>query len=393
MARKVKTRNARGSGTIRQRENGIWEARLTIGRDEKTGKQIQKSLYAPTMNEVAKKMRALVTEIDLGSFVMPLDITVGEWLDIWVDEYTINITERTRNLYRSYINNHIRPALGNIKLTSLSIVQVQRFYNSLSRKENAPSPKTIQNIHGALHNALNQAVRYGYIKINPSSNAMLPRVYETELSVLTDDSLMKFIQAIKGHPHEDLYLIDLFTGMRRSEIIGLTWDCVDFANGTITVKRQLTPLKDGSKECKFTPTKNGKIRLIAPAQVVMDMLAKRCEKQKEQAKNAGELWDNPEGFVFTDDIGHHLSHMTVYNRFKKIVRSIGMPDVRLHDLRHSYAVASLQAGDDIKTLQENLGHHTAAFTLNVYGHVSMQMKRASSQRMNNFAESLLEKAK
>lgn len=389
MARKPKSRNANGSGTIRQRKDGSWEARVTVGRDEETGKQIQKSLYAGTKDEVSRKLRELTAEIDNGTYVLPKQITVGEWLDIWVEEYTVNVTDHTRDLYRSYIRTHIKPGIGAVRLTSLSLEQVQRFYNSLSRKEKALSPKTVQNIHGALHKALSQAVRFGYIKINPASNAMLPRIYAPELTPLTDGQLLEFIHAIKGHPHEDLYLVDLFTGMRRSEIIGLTWDCVDFDKGIITIKRQLAPLKDGSRQCRFTPTKNGKSRIIAPAQAVMDILTRCREKQRVQEENAGELWDNPEGFVFTDDIGHHLSHMTVYNRFKKIVRSIGLPDVRLHDLRHSYAVASLQAGDDIKTLQENLGHHTAAFTLNVYGHVSMQMKRESSRRMNIFMENLL----
>lgn len=128
--------------------------------------------------------------------------------------------------------------------------------------------------------------------------------------------------------------------------------------------------------------------MIAPAQTVMDILSECRRKQEQMVINAGAAWSNPEGFVFTNEFGHHLSHMTVYNRFKKIVRSIGKPEVRLHDLRHSYAIASLQAGDDIKTLQENLGHHTAAFTLNVYGHVSMQMKRESSKRMDEFIRNI-----
>ncbi len=378
------TRGASGCGTIRKRSDGRWEARVTVGYDPKTGKQIQRSVYGKTQKEVTQKMRALTAEVETGSYTPPSKLTVGEWIDIWIAEYTANVKECTRTQYKANCDQHIKPTLGHIKLSSLTLDQVQRLYNGFMRGDKPIAPKTVKNIHGAFHRALGQAVRLGYIKVNPSDNVTLPRVEAPELTPLTDEDLAAFINAIKGHTFEDLYLVDLFTGLRRSEIIGLTWDCVDFERGIITIRRQLSPLKDGSRECRFMPTKNSKIRVIAPATAVMDILVRCREKQEEMAKIAGDAWNNPEGFVFTNEIGHHLSHMTVYNRFKKVVRSIGKPEVRLHDLRHSYAIASLQAGDDIKTLQENLGHHTAAFTLNVYGHVSMQMKRASSQRMDAF---------
>ena len=104
-------------------------------------------------------------------------------------------------------------------------------------------------------------------------------------------------------------------------------------------------------------------------------------------RNAGELWHDT-GFVFTNEVGDHLSPSTVYHQFKKIAASIDLPDARLHDLRHSFAVASLRAGDDIKTVQSNLGHHTAAFTLDVYGHVTEEMKRDSANRMEAFIQNV-----
>lgn len=119
----------------------------------------------------------------------------------------------------------------------------------------------------------------------------------------------------------------------------------------------------------------------------MDALKRHKVRQTEARLKAGPLW-NEEGFVFTDEVGHRLSPNTVYHNYKRLVASIGLPDARLHDLRHSYAVASLRAGDDIKTVQSNLGHHTAAFTLDVYGHVTEEMKRASAERMEKFIQSV-----
>ena len=106
-------------------------------------------------------------------------------------------------------------------------------------------------------------------------------------------------------------------------------------------------------------------------------------KQMENRLRYGECWEDS-GFVFTDDLGHHLSASTVYKSFKKVMQEIGSPETRFHDLRHSYAVASIKSGDDIKTVQENLGHATAVFTLDVYGHVTEQMKKDSAARMERF---------
>ncbi|MFT9078440.1 tyrosine-type recombinase/integrase [Ethanoligenens sp.] len=100
------------------------------------------------------------------------------------------------------------------------------------------------------------------------------------------------------------------------------------------------------------------------------------------------MWDNPDNLVFTNEVGGHLTHVTVYKNFKRIVKSLGLEEARFHDLRHTYAVASLASGDDYKTVQENLGHQTAAFTLNVYGHVTEKMKEQSAQRMEGFIKGI-----
>ena len=125
--------------------------------------------------------------------------------------------------------------------------------------------------------------------------------------------------------------------------------------------------------------------MITPAAFVVDALKRHKVLQTEARLKAGPLWQE-EGLVFTDEVGHRLSPNTVYHNYKRLVASIGLPEARLHDLRHSYAVASLRAGDDIKTVQSNLGHHTAAFTLDVYGHVTEEMKRASADRMEKFIQ-------
>lgn len=252
--------------------------------------------------------------------------------------------------------------------------------------EAAPlSPKTIKNIHGVLHKALQQAIAAGLIRFNPADACTLPRVERPELHPLDERETWAFLEAIRGHEFETLYTVTLFTGMREGEVLGLTWDCIDFHTGIISVEKQMQLHQDkGSKGYELVSPKNGRSRTIAAAQTVLARLQQQRRWQMQQKLLLGSDWQNPEGLVFTNEFGTHLTKPTVYREYKRIVAAIGCPNARFHDLRHSYAVAAIRAGDDIKTVQGNLGHATAAFTLDVYGHVTDQMKHESADRMERF---------
>lgn len=391
MARKSNTRGAQGAGTIRQRKDGRWEARYTVGRDPGTGKQIQRSVYGATQQEVRKKLAQLTTAIDSGTYKEPCKMTVGQWLDIWMANYMGGVKPSTAFLYGEQIRLYIKPALGAVKLEALNTHTIQGFYNGLSIEREggkALSPKSVKNIHGILHKALQQAVAVGYIRFNPADACTLPRVEKKEISPLDEEQIATFLKAIEGHRHELLYKVALFTGMREGEVLGLMWDCVDFEKGTITIKRQLRREQKKGGAYYITTPKNGKPRTITPAPRVMKLLRSQKARQAEQQLKMGQLWENS-GMVFTNETGGYLSYRTVYDCFKRIVAQMGTPSTRFHDLRHTFAVASLRAGDDIKTVQGNLGHHTAAFTLDVYGHVTEQMKKDSAQRMEGFIKGVL----
>lgn len=390
MPRKSKTRGAQGAGTIRQRKDGRWEARYTVGRDPGTGKQIQRSVYGATQQEVRKKLAQLTTALDNGTYKEPCKMTVGQWLDIWTADYMGGVKPSTAFLYGEQIRLYIKPALGAVKLEALNTHTIQGFYNGLSIEREggkALSPKSVKNIHGILHKALQQAVAVGYIRFNPADACTLPRAEKKEISPLDEEQIATFLKAIEGHRHELLYKVALFAGMREGEVLGLMWDCVDFEKGTITIKRQLRREQKKGGAYYITTPKNGKPRTITPAPWVMKLLRSQKARQAEQQLKMGQLWENS-GMVFTNETGGYLSYRTVYDCFKRIVAQMGTPSTRFHDLRHTFAVASLRAGDDIKTVQGNLGHHTAAFTLDVYGHVTEQMKQASADRMEEFIQSV-----
>ena len=235
-----------------------------------------------------------------------------------------------------------------------------------------------------------QAVANGYIRFNPTNSCILPRIEKKELQPLDEAETKLFLDAVKGHPLELLYTIILFTGLREGEALGLTWDRVDFMRGTILISKQLQKEKKAGGQFRLVSLKNDKPRRIQPAPWVMQLLRDRKLQQYEHKEKAGAAWSNPLNLVFTNELGGNLIPQTVVRHFKEIVTAISRPDARFHDLRHSYVVASLRSGDDIKTVQGKLGHATAAFTLDVYGHVTNQMQEASAVQMEAYIKGILE---
>lgn len=391
---KKSRRSPPGAGTIRKKavtkkgkKYEYWEARFTAGFDPITGKQQQRSITGKTQAEVAQKLRETTAEIGLGTYVQPCKLTAAQWLDIWEQDYIADLKPASAESYHYQIKNHLKPGLGRVTLDKLTPHAIQHFYNSLSKE--GLSPSSVHHVHNILHRALQQAVALGYLRDNPTARCKLPRVERTELKPLEDEDIRRFMEAVKNCPYEILLTVALFTGMRRGEVLGLTWSCVDFDGGTLLIDKQLQRVKEvsGKSVYKLTSPKSGKWRRMAPASFVMELLRRQWSRQAEWRLRAGPAWEDS-GLVFTDELGGHLFPGAVYCAFKEIARAIGKPETRFHDLRHSYAVAAIRSGDDIKTVQSNLGHASAAFTLNVYGHITEKMQQESAARMDKFIKSI-----
>ena len=400
------TKRVNGEGCIRKRNATTWEARITVSRDPVTKKQKYKCFYGKSRREVKAKMDAyLEQKEEQEQFAQAVadkvtaqsqaaehddDLFLSDWLDVWHKSYLSDIKLSTRGNYRSIIDNHIIPAIGNYRLSKLKAPVIQDFYNKL-RDENHLSPKYIKNIHGVLHSALDKAVEVEFAAKNYSSVCSIPKVEEPEITPLNKEEQERLFAALKGEPFEDLILVDLFTGLRCGELIGLTWDCVDFETGIIHVKKQLSICRQkGGGKSYWSTLKNGKTRIVLPAPFVMDVLKHHKAVQAAQKLSAGSLWDEGDfpGLVFTHPNGYHYIQPTIWKEFQKILKKAGLEHHRVHDLRHTFAVNSLKAGDDVKTLQENMGHYSASFTLDKYGHVVDEMRKASSSRMQKLIESM-----
>lgn len=391
-------KGASGTGTIRKitvnkdgRKYTYWQGRYTAGYDPGSGRQLQRTVTGKTQKEVSLRLRQLTSEIDQGTYIAPNKETVKSWLTTWQEEYLQDVKPSTVYKYHYDIEEYIIPHLGATKLEDLQTPLIQRFYNDLLKPKKpgvSPlSPKTVRCIHGIFHSALSKAVQVGLLRTNPSDACELPRAVRKEIVPLEDDQITQFLKAIEGHTHEYLYKIALFTGMREGEVLGLTWDCIDFKRGTLVIRRQLVRERQKGGEYHFSTPKNGKMRVIVLAPTVVDLFQAQRAKQALMMMDAGKDWEN-RNLIFTNPTGGFLSYRTVYDCFKRVVKKLGLPDTRFHDLRHTYAVAAIKSGHDIKTVQANLGHATAAFTLDVYGHVTDQMKHVSASRMEAFISSV-----
>lgn len=248
---------------------------------------MQRSVTGKSQKEVAQKLREIPVELDRGIYQEPCKMTLGQWLDIWQKTYLGHIKPRTAETYQTDIKNHIMPSLGAIKLEALTTPDTQAFYNGLLHPPTGNikplSPKTIHLINGILHKALQQAVSIGYLRFNPADACTLPRVERKELKPMDDIAISRFMAAVQGHPYEAIFLVTLFTGMRKGEILGLTWDHVDFGRGSLLVNQQLQRLKTdgGKKEERLVSTKNSKGRQIIPAPFVMDALRRQWKEQAQ----------------------------------------------------------------------------------------------------------------
>ena len=384
-------KNASGGGSIRQRSDGRWEGRVTTGTNPSTGKPVRRSIYGSTQKAVRQQMTAILRELDRSTYQAPNKVLVSAWFTEWLTTFAKGkVKPLTLQSYEGIIKNHIVPNIGAMELQAVKGTHIQRLYNSMTAA--GLSPKTVKNVAAVLHKAFSVALKQGLIAANPCDAAELPKAVPHEIAPLTDDEIPRFLDAISGSPMRNAYAFCLFSGMREGEVLGLSWNQVDFQRKRITVSQQLQREKRRGGKYYIAPTtKSSKPRTIEPPPLAFDYLQAERVKQMERRLAAGAAWSNPDNLVFTNELGRHLAFSTFYKGFKRIAASIGRPDARPHDLRHTAATVAIASGADIKSVQSLMGHATASFTLNVYAHTSEKMMQDTAARMQSYYDGLTKK--
>ena len=374
-------RRANGEGNLRKRKDGRWEGRYTAGRDPDTGKAIYKNVLGKTQAEARAKLKAAIEEAKGLDAAKAGRYTVGQWMEVWFEHYAkVKVRPSSHQTYRGYIDNHIKPNIGKLPLEKLTSLDLQKFYKKLLEKGRVDrlesrhqakglSPKTVRNIHQIISSAMKLAQEQKLIASNPAEGCALPRLEHWEMQTLPVEQLQSFLREARDSGVFELYYLELATGLRRGELLGLKWEDIDLERGDLRVKRQISRINGEVVEAPLK-TKNA-YRTLPLAADTIDVL-------KAQRRKAG---DSP--WVFPSPTGGPISPDSVLHMLHRVLKRAGLLRIRFHDLRHTFATLALQNGVDVKTVSGMLGHFSAGFTLDTYAHVTTASQRQAAKTMGS----------
>ena len=382
-------RRPQGDGTIRKRNDGRWEARIIIGH-KNDGSPMYKSAFAKTQKSALKQLHQLLDlyrDVDLTE---DCRMTLGEWMDKWLDEYMIfTVRESTVVGYRNMIEHQVKRFIGDKPLTSLTTADIQKFYSKIKKQGRAkPHPihgtalsdSMVRSVHLMLHEAFDVAVRERLIVRNPTNGTTIPKKNHTEKQVLNDEQLDKFIDIIKREPYwYDFFYVEIMTGLRRGEICGIKWSDINFDDGTLSIRRSITRMQGVGVVIGETKTGAGVRKIIMPPSVKALLERKRSEAIND--------WVFPHYMNPSEP----LHPDSAYNKLKTLLKHAELPLIRFHDLRHTFATHAMKGGVDAKTLSGLLGHTDASFTLDTYTHVTSDMQKNASAVVGRMMQNFIRK--
>jgi integrase len=360
------------SGWTRKR-GSTWTWYIEDVPDPHTGRprQVSKGGFR-TRKEARDALLEAQAALRSGTFVEPSKRTVGSYLleECLPDNQPPRLRPSSYANYTIYTRTHVVPRLGDIELQRLTPSNLSAFYRALltnaRRDGQGLAPKTVRNIHAMLHRALRDAVRLGYLVRNVADAVTPPRGPSPEMQVWTPEELRTFLTHARQDRLYALWLLVATTGMRRAELAGLRWVDVELDEGRASPRRPRVVV-NYAVEVSEPKTAKGR-RSVALDALTVAALREHKERQAEDQAEVGPGWQDS-GLVFTRPDGAPIHPDLISDWFERLAREAGLPKIRLHDVRHSYASAALAAGIPAKIVSERLGHATIQITLDTYSHV------------------------
>ena len=379
-------RRPNGDGMIRKRADGRWEGAIVIGH-KADGSYLYKWVQAKTQKELLPKLHRAIEAYRGVDLTEESRMTLGEWFERWFKDYAeVTLRPSTVRGYRRYAKQ-INRSLGEKQIGLITTQQIQRMYNKLKRdgREKARekfgdglSDSSVRSIHMLLHEVMEAAVQARLIAKNPTAGTKIPKCNYPDKKILNESELAVFIEAIEREPlWRDFFYTEITTGLRRGEICGLKWSDLDMEKGTLKIERSISNGEGGKLEIGETKTEKGKRIIRLPASTLRILT-----ERKECALN---------DWIFPNLLEPEkpMNPSTAYGKLKSILKAAGLPDIRFHDLRHTFATHALTSGVDAKTLAGILGHTNASFTLDTYTHVTTDMQKNAAEIVGGFMDDFI----
>ena len=348
------------TGSIRKRGNK-WTIVFYLGKDENGKPKYKWKGGYRTKTEARKALNIALAEAQTGNYIEVSKMPLGQYLNEWFEGYSVNLAPSTARGYRVNIQKHINPSLGFIRLCDLYPLQIQKFYNQKIKE--GLSPTTVIYMHRVLHKALKQAVKLRMIRFNPVEDMELPKKKQFKAQVLNEEQVKKMLNTAKKTSAYIPILLAVGLGLRRGEVLGLMWEDIDFDQNIIHIRRNAVTV---DKVVQVgTPKSKTSRRSILVSSKKIQILKNHMEK-------------NPDiQYVVTGADGQIYSSSILNDRFKELLQNAGLPNVRFHDLRHTFATIGLRKGIHPKVMSGILGHSTIGITMNLYSHLDISMQESA----------------
>ena len=363
-------KRADGEGTIVPRKNKEgkivgWKAAVTVGF-KANGVPDRRWVSAVSQEGVRKKLDTIKHQRDTGMLANADGTTLEEYGRFWLENKPKAIRAISRQSYQSTLEKHLYPALGHLKLEKLTAAHLDALYKTMLAKP--LSTRVVKYVHTLVHGMLKQAVKWGKLPRNVAEAATPPSLITQQMKVWTPKDAVRFLEFTALDRLRAAWYLALFAGLRRAELLGLRWQDIDLEKAEISVNQGMVAVKTKGEKTKLefsAPKTRASQRTVPITPDTVDVLKEHLERQAKEREQCGEHWHET-GLVFTSSIGTAINPANLARAYKKSICMAGVPDIRLHDLRHTSASLAIARGDNAKVVSERLGHTNVAFTLNTY---------------------------